>query len=77
MPMLVFEPVGDFSLSAQVEAKQIEQWDAAMLVVYVNNEYWAKLCFEMPQMNLKRMVSVVNNVISDDAYHDIIEGNEA
>jgi len=76
MPMLVFEPVGDFSLSAQVEAKQIEQWDAAMLVVYVNNEYWAKLCFEMPQMNLKRMVSVVNNVISDDAYHDIIEGNE-
>jgi len=76
MPMLVIEPDGNFSLSAQAKAEHIGRWDAAMMAVYINNEYWAKLCFEMPKLNLKRMVSVVNNVISDDAYHDVIEGNE-
>ena len=74
--MLVFEPDTNFSLTVKATANHQSRWDAAMLAVYVNEKYWAKLCFEMPQPNLKRMVSVVNNTFSDDAYGDVIMGND-
>lgn len=73
MPKFLFEPHADFELSAKAFAKHQSKWDAAMLVVYVDEAYWAKFCFENESPTKNRMVTVVTNQISDDAYSDSIE----
>lgn len=75
MPKLLFQPEGDFSLSAKADATHGSKWDAAMLVAYVDEDYWAKLCFENQDPETQRMVTVVTNEISDDAYSDIVTGD--
>lgn len=75
MPKLLFEPSDNFTLSAKVKAEQKSKWDAAMLVVYIDESYWAKFCFENESLGINRMVTVVTNKISDDAYSCYTEGN--
>ena len=74
MPKLLFQPKGDFSLQAKAQTKHQSKWDAAMLVAYVDEDFWAKLCFENQDPGIARMVTVVTNEISDDAYSDLIDG---
>ena len=75
MPKLLFHPAHDFILSAKATAQHESKWDAAMLVVYIDENYWAKFCFENEYPGKQRMVSVVTNEISDDAYSDVVTEN--
>ncbi len=72
MPKLLFEPDEDFTFSVKAATEHRSKWDAAMLVVYVDEDYWAKFCFENESPGKNRMVTVVTNEISDDAYSDYI-----
>lgn len=75
IPMFYAEPGSDFMLQAKVETNHLKNWDAGVIMVYVNESYWAKLCFEKTVEGPNRIVSVVNNIVSDDCNSDIIEGD--
>jgi len=64
--MLVFEPDSDFVFSARVSGSLKEIYDVAALVVYQDNDHWAKLCFENSVEKLTTIVSVVTRTYSDD-----------
>lgn len=76
LPMLLMEPESNFMLQAKVETNHINKWDAGILVVYVNDDYWGKLCFEKTMQGVNRMVTVINNQVSDDASSVIVEEDE-
>jgi uncharacterized protein len=65
-PRLIFQPADDFVLSARVTVDFRSQWDAGVLVLYVNDSVWAKLCFEMTVEKHPAIVSVVTKTLSDD-----------
>lgn len=75
MPKLVFESDSNFVFSANALTEHKSKWEAAMLVVYIDENYWAKFCFENEAPSKNRMVTVVTNEVSDDAYSDYVEGN--
>jgi hypothetical protein len=51
------------------------QWDSGVLVLYVNDSLWAKLCFEMTLEKHPAIVSVVTRGLSDDSISIPIKGN--
>lgn len=65
-PMILFKPVGDFTLSARVTGKLDAVYDVAALVVYENENTWAKLCYENSVAKQPTIVSVVTRTYSDD-----------
>jgi hypothetical protein len=72
---LLFKPADDFVLSAKVKVDFHSQWDSGVLVLYVNNTQWAKLCFEMTIEKHPAIVSVVTNGLSDDNNSIAISGD--
>lgn len=56
---------GDFTFSTRVQVEMLDDFDAAVLMVMVDDEHWAKLCCEF---SYKRpmIVSVVTKGLSDD-----------
>jgi hypothetical protein len=76
-PMVVFEPVGDFILSAKVSADLKEVYDVAALVVYQDKDLWAKLCYENGVDKEATVVSVVTREYSDDCNSSKIENKYA
>jgi regulation of enolase protein 1 (concanavalin A-like superfamily) len=75
-PRLVFQPGDDFVLSAHVTVDFRAQWDAGVLVLYVNDDTWAKLCFEMTVDKQPAIVSVVTRGLSDDNNSIAITGKQ-
>jgi hypothetical protein len=75
-PRLVYQPADDFVLSARVTVDFRAQWDAGVLVLYVNNDTWAKLCFEMTVEKQPAIVSVVTRGLSDDNNSIAITGKQ-
>lgn len=75
-PRLIFEPADDFVLSARVTVDFRSQWDAGVLVLYVNDSAWAKLCFEMTVEKHPAIVSVVTKTFSDDNNSIAIAGSK-
>jgi regulation of enolase protein 1 (concanavalin A-like superfamily) len=65
-PRLVFEPQGDFVLSARVTVGFRSNYDAGVLLIYAYTNLWAKLCFELSPQKQPMIVSVVTHVLSDD-----------
>lgn len=65
-PMLLFEPKGDFKLTAKVTGELKAVYDVAALVVYNHRDMWAKLCYENAVSNKPTIVSVVTRILSDD-----------
>lgn len=65
-PMIVFEPAGDFTLSARVTGELRSIYDVAALVVYNDRDTWAKLCYENSVDKVPTIVSVVTRKYSDD-----------
>jgi regulation of enolase protein 1 (concanavalin A-like superfamily) len=51
------------------------QWDAGVLVLYVNDAVWAKFCFEMSIEKQPTIVSVVTRGLSDDSNSIPIHGS--
>lgn len=75
-PRAIFSPTaGDFLLSAKVEVGFQSTFDAGVLMLYHNAEYWAKLCFEYSPQRQPMVVSVINRGVSDDCNSVVINGN--
>jgi len=72
---LLFKPTEDFALSAKVNVDFHSQWDAGVLVLYVNDEVWAKFCLEMTIEKHPAIVSVVTRGLSDDNNSIAINGS--
>ncbi len=60
-------PAGDFQLSARVSVDFVAQFDAGVLLVWLDDRHWAKLCFEFSPAREPMVVSVVTAGVSDDA----------
>lgn len=69
----VTQQSGDFTLSAFVEADTAEQYDSGVLLVWVSETVWAKICVEQDPQGRQRLVSVVTRGVSDDANGPILE----
>lgn len=65
-PIVYTLPEGDFLLTAKVEARLEAIYDVAALVVYADDDHWAKLCFENSALREATIVSVVTRGRSDD-----------
>ncbi len=65
-PMLLFEPKGDFTLKAKVSGNLQSIYDVAALVVYQDENLWAKFCYENSVEKIPTIVSVVTRKYSDD-----------
>lgn len=66
-PRLLAETDGDFLFSARVAAGFGADFDAAALLVWFDEDRWAKLCFEFSPQRRPMVVSVVTVGRSDDA----------
>lgn len=71
------ELTGDFVFKTKVELEFKNTYDAASLMIYENENVWAKLALENSDMPCRKpaVVSVVTNRISDDCNGPVIEGN--
>lgn len=60
-------PSADFTLSARVAVDFGATFDAGVLLVWIDERRWAKLCFEASPSGTPMVVSVVTRDVSDDA----------
>jgi regulation of enolase protein 1 (concanavalin A-like superfamily) len=60
-------PAGDFQLSARVTVDFAATYDAGVLLLWVDERCWGKLCFEFSPDREPMVVSVVTRGVSDDA----------
>jgi regulation of enolase protein 1 (concanavalin A-like superfamily) len=60
-------PAGDFQLSARVTVDFQAQYDAGVLLLWIDEQNWAKFCFEFSPAAEPMVVSVVTRGVSDDA----------
>jgi uncharacterized protein len=65
--LLGVPPVGDFQFSARVTVDFRSQYDAGVLLLWIDEQHWAKLCFEFSPAGQPMVVSVVTRGVSDDA----------
>lgn len=75
-PLILFEPAADFTMCAKVTAQLKSVYDVAALVIYQNDEVWAKFCYENSVELKPTMVSVVTRTFSDDC-NSMPVGNDA
>ncbi|HLV87707.1 MAG TPA: DUF1349 domain-containing protein [Candidatus Sulfotelmatobacter sp.] len=71
-PMVLFAPEGDFTLKAKISAQLIGIYDVGALVVFADEQHWAKLCFENSPRHEASVVTVVTRERSDDANSETI-----
>jgi regulation of enolase protein 1 (concanavalin A-like superfamily) len=76
-PMLLFSPGDTFMLSCKVTADLNSVFDAGVLMLYADSENWAKFCLEYSADKKPMIVTVVNNTVSDDCDHFVLESNES
>ena len=74
-PRLLFPVRGDFLLSARIRVGFEATFDAGVLVLYKDEQNWAKLCFEYSPQRRPMVVSVVTREVSDDCNGEEIEGD--
>ncbi len=74
-PHLLAESTGDFLLSARVTVDFRARFDAGALFLYMDEDTWAKLCFEYAPLNRPTVVSVVTRGLSDDCNSYPVDGN--
>jgi regulation of enolase protein 1 (concanavalin A-like superfamily) len=63
---LLFAPDERFIFSAKARCDLVDTYDAAVLMLYVDEHHWAKLCLERSPQGEAMIVSVVTNDVSDD-----------
>ncbi|MFD3331731.1 DUF1349 domain-containing protein [Streptomyces sp. NPDC058700] len=64
---LTVPPEGDWQLSARLRVDFRSAWDAGALVVWADDDHWAKLTFEQAHDGAPSVYSVVTRGRSDDA----------
>jgi uncharacterized protein len=67
-------PHGDFQLSARVTVDFGQTYDAGVLLAWLDDRHWAKLCFERSPQGAPMAVSVVTRGVSDDANAFTVDG---
>ena len=67
-------PAGDFQLSARVTVEFAAQYDAGVLLLWIDERHWAKFCFELSPATEPMVVSVVTRDVSDDANAFVVSG---
>ncbi|SNT47993.1 hypothetical protein SAMN05421812_10748 [Asanoa hainanensis] len=67
-------PKGDFQFSARVTADFKSTFDAGVLLLWLDERHWAKLCFEFSPAAEPMIVSVVCRGVSDDANAFVVAG---
>jgi regulation of enolase protein 1 (concanavalin A-like superfamily) len=75
-PIALFEPDDTFLFSCKMTVEFNSVFDAGVLMIYADSNRWAKLCFEYAPQMKPMVVSVVNEGLSDDNNHDVLNGNE-
>jgi regulation of enolase protein 1 (concanavalin A-like superfamily) len=60
-------PAGDFRLSARATVGFGATYDAGVLLLWIDERHWGKLCFEFSPAREPMIVSVVTRGVSDDA----------
>ena len=76
-PLLYMELTGDFVFRVEIKLDFKDTFDAGAILIYENENVWAKLAFEKSDRlnGLPAVVSVVTNRISDDCHGtDIVQG---
>ncbi|OGO80425.1 MAG: hypothetical protein A2Y21_05700 [Clostridiales bacterium GWC2_40_7] len=66
-PYLYKRVKGDFTARVHVKPCFNKIFNAASIMVYINKNVWAKLCFEWCDAECSSVVNVVTREISDDA----------
>ena len=75
-PSCLFKIDDYFKLSCKVKVNFKTDFDAGALIIYIDENHWAKLCFEYSPQKQPMVVSVVTNDASDDANGSFIDGDE-
>ena len=70
-------PEGDFQLSARVTVDFAATFDAGVLLLWVDERHWGKLCFEFSPDGDPMIVSVVARGVADDANAYTVTGRTA
>ena len=66
---------GDFRLSARVTVGFRDTFDAGVLLLWIDELHWGKLCFEFSPAREPMVVSVVSRGVSDDANGFVVPGS--
>ncbi|MCO5213910.1 MAG: DUF1349 domain-containing protein [Caldilinea sp.] len=74
---LLFQPDEHFTLSAHARGDLVATYDAAVLMLYVDDRHWAKLCLELSPQGQPMIVSVVTNGVSDDCNSVVLDAAAA
>ena len=72
--LLGVPPGGDFQFSARVTVDFASTFDAGVLLLWLDEQRWAKLCFEFSPAGEPMIVSVVCRGVSDDANAFVVPG---
>jgi uncharacterized protein len=72
--LLGVPPVGDFQFSARVTVNFESTFDAGVLLLWIDERHWGKLCFEFSPAHEPMIVSVVTRGVSDDANAFVVSG---
>lgn len=67
-------PEGDFQLSARVTVGFASTFDAGVLLLWLDERHWGKLCFEFSPAGEPMVVSVVCRGVGDDANAFVVSG---
>lgn len=68
-------PTGDFQFSSRLTVDFKSQFDAGVLMIWIDELNWVKFCFEFSPASEPMVVSVVTINFSDDANSFIVNGN--
>lgn len=66
-PYLYVEKDTDFVATVKLKADFKNTFDSAVLLIVKDETIWAKACYEKTDYDTIAVVSVVNNIVSDDA----------
>ena len=72
--LLGVPPDGDFQFSARVTVNFESTFDAGVLMLWMDDRHWGKLCFEYSPDGEPMIVSVVTRGVSDDANAFVVDG---
>lgn len=73
-PRLMFASDGDCILRAKVTVDFGATYDAGVLLAYIDERRWGKLCFEFSPQGQPMVVSVVTKGESDDCNSVVVDG---
>lgn len=72
--LLGVPPDGDFQFSARVTVDFESTFDAGVLLLWIDDRHWGKLCFEYSPDGEPMIVSVVARGVADDANAFVVDG---